>query len=156
MNSIYRKFLVAVLLSMAFQFATAQVSPPFVTGVYHLSDGNVIRLHQTDSDLPVSGNLINSKHKIIAQFEGNYYPETGRLEGVLIHCAGMEEELLWYYARNTTDSAEVYLGPAGNDTKAIASRNEGNPLLEFPCKISRRKVKRIIRMDNKRKKNATY
>ncbi len=154
MNIIYRKFIVAAIMTMTYQFVAAQVSPPVVTGIYNLSGGNEIRLYQADSKFPVSGNLINPKHKVIAQFEGDYNPSTGRLEGVLIRCAGMEEELLWYFTRNTADRAEVYLGNAGKETKAVASRVQGNPLLEFPCKTSRRKVKKIIRKDNERKKKA--
>jgi len=146
MNSIYKFFLVLVVsLMVSFQFVIAQVSPSLATGIYRLSSGNELRLRQTVSNDSVLGNLVNDKKKVLAQFEGNYNYATGKLEGVLIHCDGWEEELLWYFSRNKPDRAEVYLGTTGQDTKAVASRIPGNPLLDFPCKTSRRKVKKIIR-----------
>jgi hypothetical protein len=150
MNFILKTFLISViLLGLSYQFTIAQASTPPVTGVFSLSNGNELRLVQSPTGFFVAGNMINFKRKILAQFEGNYNAATRKLEGNLIHCNGLVEELLWYFSRNTDDKAEVYLGPAGNDTKAVASRIQGNPNLEFPCKISRRKVKKIIRKDGK-------
>jgi hypothetical protein len=148
MNFNFRLFLVFVVsLILIHQSLIAQVAPVSATGIFNLSNGNELRLLQAGSEVTVSGNLINPKKKVLAQFKGNYDPSSGRLEGVLYHCGGAEEELLWYFARNTSDRAEVYLGPAGQDTKAVASRIQGNPHLEFPCQTSKRKVKKIIKKD---------
>lgn len=149
MNFIFKTFLILVMaLGLSYQFSEAQVSPSVVTGIYTLSNDNELRLVQEVSDFAVSGNLINSKKKIQAQFEGNYDAATRKLEGILIHCTGEQEELLWYFSRNTDDRAEVYLGPSGEDTKAVAIRIQGNPNLDFPCKTSRRKVRKIIKKDS--------
>ncbi|RPA67786.1 hypothetical protein EF405_12465 [Cyclobacteriaceae bacterium YHN15] len=150
MNFILKTFLISVtLLGLSYQVTIAQASTPPVTGVFSLSNGNELRLVQAPTGFFTAGNMINSKRKILAQFEGNYDAASRKLEGNLIHCSGKEEELLWYFSRNTDDRAEVYLGPAGNDTKAVASRIQANPNLEFPCKISRRKVKKILKRDSK-------
>jgi hypothetical protein len=146
MNFNFLKFSVFVVFMVLFhQSLIAQVAPISATGIFNLSNGNELRLLQAGSEVTVSGNLINPKQKVLAQFKGNYDPSSGRLEGVLYHCGGDEEELLWYFARNTADRAEVYLGPAGKDTKAVASRILGNPHLEFSCQTSKRKVKKIIK-----------
>jgi hypothetical protein len=148
MNFILKTFLISlILLGLSYQVTIAQASTPPVTGVFSLSNGNELRLVQAPTGFFTAGNMINSKRKILAQFEGNYDAASRKLEGNLIHCSGKEEELLWYFSRNTDDRAEVYLGPAGKDTKAVASRIQGNPNLEFPCKTSRRKVKKIIKKD---------
>jgi len=153
MNFIYPLILaLGVNMPGSFQTAIVQVFPPVATGIYQLSNGNELRLQQTGSDVSVFGNLIDCKNKILAQVEGNYDRATGKLELALIHCVGEEEELLWYFSRNRADRAEVYLGEAGKETKVTAARISGNPQLEFTCMTSRRKVKKIIRKDNRQQK----
>ena len=155
MNFTFRPFLVFVVsLILVHQSLIAQVAPVSATGIFNLSNGNELRLLQAGAEVTVSGNLINPKKKVLAQFKGNYDPSSGRLEGILYHCGGDEEEFLWYFARNTADRAEVYLGPAGKDTKAVASRIPGNPHLEFSCQTSKRKVKKIIRKNPKYHSNS--
>jgi hypothetical protein len=149
MNISIKTFLILVILfCLSNKVIIAQASPPTVTGVFSLSNGNELRLVQDPTGFSVAGNMINSKKKILSQFKGNYDAASRKLEGDLIYCNGVVEELLWYFSRNTDDRAEVYLGPAGKDTKAIASRVQGNPNLKFPCSTSKRKLKKIIRNDS--------
>lgn len=132
---------IKTLLAIAFLMIAGSFSgraqttfPAQSTGIYTLDIGNELRLLQTLPATAIEGILATPQRKKLADFKGVYDQSTGKIEGQLTYCNGKKEQLIFYFARQSADAAEIYLGKAPNDRKATGTRKgRTRPTLAYPC-----------------------